>query len=254
MKLAKTRFGGAVFYYQADDKYIGQRIALGKYEPYLTKLMLGNVGRGETVVDVGANIGYYTVLLGKKAKKVYAFEPEKTSFEILKKNVEVNKLKGVELFGVALGGKKEKKKLEKSKDNFGDNRLSDKGGVVGVERLDDLVKEKIGLIKIDTQGWEPEVIKGAREIIRKYHPKIFLEYSPSMYTAAGMDYREMWQFLEEEYGKIFYIDEYIQIYFPIKNCEKECNLWVGKEKSFGNRDKDFWLKKWLKRKLGRPAT
>lgn len=253
MKLSQGDCLGQKFWYRSDDKFIGQRIALGKYEPYLTKLMLDNINSSDTVVDVGANIGYYTVLFGSKAKKVYAFEPEKVNFEILKKNIKINKLKNVKIFNLALGSRKEKKKIFKSKENYGDNRLGDRGDLVMVKRLDDVIEEKIGLIKIDVQGWEPEVIGGARKLIKKYHPKIFFEYSPKMYREAELDYQKMWRFLEEEYGKIFYIDEYIQVYYPVKRCDKEGNLWVG-ESSRWRQYKNFWLKKWVKRVLGKPAT
>ena len=90
MKLKKARiFGKYKFFYLENDRYIGQRIALEKYEPYETQLILRQAKVGDTVVDVGANIGYYTVLLADKigkTGKIYAFEPDKTNFEILKKN------------------------------------------------------------------------------------------------------------------------------------------------------------------------
>ncbi len=69
-KLVKTIFKNTVFWYQWDDKFIGQRIALGKYEPYLAKLILEKIKPESVMVDVGANIGYYSLLAGKTAKKI----------------------------------------------------------------------------------------------------------------------------------------------------------------------------------------
>lgn len=258
IKLQKCLIDGGKFWYREDDKYIGQRIALGKYEPYLTKMILRQAW-DSIVVDVGANIGYYTVLLGKKAKKVYAFEPEKVNFEILEKNIKENKLENVKLFKMAAGSKKDKGYLMKDKRNFGNNRINNyqlrikNYESIKIVRLDDLIKEKVDLIKIDTQGWEPEVIAGAKNLIKKYHPKIFFEWSLEMYRQAKLNYQAMWDFLEEEYGKIYYIDEYIQIYYPVKKCGRECNMWVG-ESNCWEQYRDFWPKKWLKRLLGRPAT
>ncbi len=259
MRLRQGVDHGCKFWYREDDRYIGQRVALGKYEPYLTKLMLGNVNEGDTVVDVGANIGYDTVLFGKKARKVYAFEPEKINFGILKKNIKENKLKNIKAFKLALGSKKEEKRLFESRENYGDNRLNpsrsplDRGDLVDVAKLDDVVSEKVDLIKIDTQGWEPEVIAGAKNLIKKYHPKIFFEWSPKMYVDAGLNYQKMWNFLMEEYNRIYYVDEYIQVYYPVEQCNWECNLWVG-ESNWWKQYRDFWPKKWLKRILGKPAT
>ena len=260
MPLVRSKVGENWFWYREDDRYVGQRVALGKYEPYLTKLMLDNIDDQMTVVDVGANIGYDTVLFAKKAKNVLAFEPAKKSFEILKKNIKENKLKNVEVYEVALGSKDEKKSLYKSEENYGDNRINGNyelrtanRELVNVKRLDEVVKENIDLIKIDVQGWEPEVIEGARNIIRKYHPIIFFENSPRMSREAKVDTVRMWQFLRQEYGQIYFIDEYVQIYYPTGRYDKECNLAVGLEKGW-KQVRDFWPKKLLKRILGRPAT
>ena len=96
MKLLKSKiFEKYVFNYLPDDKYVGQRIALEKYEPYETELILKQVKSGDIIVDVGANIGYYTVLfadkVGKKGK-IIAIEPDPINFEILQKNIKENKL------------------------------------------------------------------------------------------------------------------------------------------------------------------
>ena len=72
-KLNKTKLEKFDFWFRADDKYVGQRIALGKYEEYESMLMISQVNTNSVVVDVGANIGYYTLLLSRKCKKVYAF-------------------------------------------------------------------------------------------------------------------------------------------------------------------------------------
>lgn len=271
-KLQKCFVNGDKFWYRGDDRYVGQRIALGKYEPYLTKMILDRVNSNSVVVDVGANIGYYTVLLADKVRKIYAFEPEKVNFEILDKNIKENKLENVRLFKKAAGKMKGKKKIYGSEDNYGDWRLfsgrddhkgrpyntSCGGGscacpLIEIVKLDDVIKEKIDLIKIDTQGWEPEVIAGAKNLIRQYHPQIFFEWSPKMYREAGLDYQAMWDFLREEYNKIYYIDEYIQVYYPVEQCQQECNLWVGKS-NLWEQYRNFWSRKWLKRLLGRPAT
>jgi hypothetical protein len=62
-------------------------------------------------------------------------------------------------------------------------------------------------MKIDTQGYEPFVIRGARETIIKNLPTIFLEYWPWAYTRADADYQGMLQFLLELYGRMYFIDE-----------------------------------------------
>ena len=288
-------FGKYIFYYLANDKYIGQRIALEKYEPYETKLILKQAQKGDVVVDVGANIGYYTILLADKVGKtgmVYAFEPDITNFEILEQNIKANNLKNVMAVNTGVGSKNETKTLYKSEDNLGDHKLYNgqflisnveiiqnppvgkptsslkKGGSLKTEtvkiiKLDDYLKnQKIDLMKIDTQGWEPEVINGAKKIIERDKPTIFLEYSPASYIIAKLNGEKMMSFLRKIYSKIWWIDEWLYIY---KNLSQEkideicrsnktgySDLWMKNGVGFSDyfwAIKYFKIKVWLKRKF-----
>lgn len=294
MKLKKCKiFGKYKFCYLENDRYIGQRIALEKYEPYETQLILRQAKIGDTIVDVGANIGYYTVLLADKVGKngkVYAFEPDKTNFEILVKNIKENNLENVVAINAAVGKKEGELKLHKSEENFGDHKLyEDKptlpslnppsqnatdghrnGGkdylneeLVKIIKLDDYLKDtKVDLIKIDTQGWEPEVIDGAKELIKKNKPIMFLEYSPASYKLAKLNGKKMMEFCKAEYKKIWWIDEWLYIY---KNLSQEkinkicvtnktgyADLWMKNKiglKNIWEQYRDIKIKQWIKKIL-----
>ena len=286
MKLKKCKiFEKYKFYYLENDKYIGQRIALEKYEPYETQLILRQARVGEVVVDVGANIGYYTVLLADKVGKngkVYAFEPDKTNFEILVKNIKENDLKNVVAVNAAVGSRSGKLKLYKSKENLGDHKLYDqnppvdkstsslkKGGslkteIVKIIKLDEYLADiKVDLLKIDTQGWEPEVIEGAKEIIKKNKPVMFLEYSPASYKMAKLDGHKMMKFLKKIYPKIWWIDEWLYIYKNLSqgkideicrtNKTGYADLWMKKENGVWDYFEQYRrvkIKQWLKRLMG----
>lgn len=282
MELLKTEVGGLVFYYLKNDRYIGQRVALGKYEPYETELMLRQVKKGDVVIDVGANIGYYTVLLAKKVGKkgkVYAFEPDSVNFAILEKNIKANKLKNVVAMKVAVGSKNEEKVLYKSEENLGDHRLYETlrpsgtsldREAIKIIKLDDFIKEPsvakamegrgVDLIKIDTQGWEPEVVEGAKRIIERDKPIMFFEYSPASYKVAKLNGKKMIEFLEKIYKKIFLIDDWFYIYSKKnkKEIDKICSknktgyvdLLVKKEMGLSDRIgqfKDIKVKKLIKK-------
>lgn len=268
-----------VFWYNPDDKYVGQRVALDKYEPYLTDLMLSKIKSGGIVVDIGANIGYDTVLfadkVGKKGK-VIAIEPDPTNFEILQKNIKENKLFNVVAVQAALGDVNKKMKIYESEENFGDHRMWEEKGRnskdVFCRRLDDLLKEleyeKIDFIKMDVQGFEEKVIEGGKEIIKKNKPTIFFEYWPWGAKSAGSEIRKMTEFFRSIYKKIFWVDEYIQVYFPVsqifldkryddKNKDSYGNLWVKSDIDINDRlgqFSSFWVKKFIKRILGKPQT
>lgn len=213
-KLVKTIDYGVEICYRWDDRYVGQRIALGKYEPYVTKLFLENVevlkrvGNDIVVVDVGANIGYYSLLAGKKGTRVWAFEPEEINFSILTKNVKDNGLENIKIYKKAVGDRRGRVRILKSEENYGNSRVGRKGELVEMVKLDDVVKEKVDMIKIDVEGWEGKVVEGAKRIISKYKPVIFLEYG------LEKEDKKMIEFLRRVYGRIFWIDEYVQIYYP----------------------------------------
>ena len=244
-KLVKTIFRNTVFWYQWDDKYIGQRIALGKYEPYLSKLILEKIGPGSVIVDVGANIGYYSLLAGKTAKKVYAIEPEELNFSILKKNTQSNGLKNIELIKAGAGRRQGKVTIKRSKINPGAHKVEMEGGEITMIKLDDLIKEKVDVIKIDVEGMEANVIRGAKNLIEKWRPIIFLEYGIN-----GRD-KEMIKFLRQVYGSIYWIDEYGQTYRKINDGKLdrvEGNLMVKKGRGWEwEQVKNIRIKKWIKR-------
>lgn len=213
MKLILTKLqNGLKLWYRADDKYIGQRIALQKYEEYESILILRNVNKNSVVADVGANIGYYTLLLAKICKKVYALEPDKNCFGILKKNVKENNLKNVVLINKAVSDGKGKVEFVVDKVNLGNSRIKSqrdcfaepRNDVVSCDTLDDiLINEKqIDLIKIDVQGWEPKVILGAKKIIAKYSPVLFLEFNGNY---------KMIKLLKKYYKNIFTVDYWFYI-------------------------------------------
>jgi len=220
VKLIKTKIqNGLVMWYREDDKFVGQRIALRKYEEYESILILKNVNKNSVVVDIGANIGYYTLLLAKVCKRVYTIEPDKECFEILKKNILENNLKNVVLINKAVSDRKEKLNFIVDKENLGNSRIKSQRDslikeqthgsvptgldVVLCDRLDNILKkERVDLIKIDTQGWEPKVILGARRVIKKYKPILFLEFNG--------DYK-MIKFLKKYYKNIFTIDYWFYI-------------------------------------------
>lgn len=215
------------FWYRSDDKFVGQRIALGKYEEFESKLMLSQVNKNSVVVDVGANIGYYTLLLAQKCKLVYAFEPEKECFEILKKNVEKNDLKNVALINKAVGDKNDQRAMIKDKSNYGNSKITEGKGTECV-RLDDVIEGKVDLIKIDVQGYEEKVIEGAKKIIQRDSPVLFYEYN-----GGSLD------FLKNIYRNIFTIDYWFYI------CRKGIridlktgyvDLWIKNKMNLG----DYW--------------
>ncbi|MBA7617088.1 hypothetical protein ES703_24396 [subsurface metagenome] len=135
-------------------------------------------------IDVGANIGRYSIMLAKKYpnSKIISFEPEENNFKVLKNNIHLNKLKNVLPLQLACLDKKEKIDFYISLKSTGQHSLikkTNKRIQVEANKLDYILNnlkiKKVDLIKIDVEGAEAEVLKGAIKILKKSHPKIIFE-------------------------------------------------------------------------------
>jgi FkbM family methyltransferase len=149
------------------------------------KIIKEIIKEGDTVIDVGANIGYYTLffrsLVGDSGK-IVAFEPEKNNFAILKKNVEINNFKNIELYNYALGSENKKVQMILS-DKIGEHRIYNEKSShtsvnsnsinenpklieVNVVKLDDYVKTA-DFVKFDAEGYEIEILKGMPNLLKQ---------------------------------------------------------------------------------------
>ena len=154
------------------------------YEPELKPFFELFAG---TFIDVGANIGKYSIILGKKLKdngQVISIEPEPRNFEILNKNIKLNNLKNVTAINNGLYSKKGKLDFYLTSEKSGDGahsliKKTNNKIQIKVDTLDNIIKEKglkdIKLIKIDVEGAEANVLKGAKKTLKKYHPKLIFE-------------------------------------------------------------------------------
>jgi FkbM family methyltransferase len=145
-----------------------------------------------SIIDIGANLGYYSVILGKLLKpsdKLFAFEANPLVMDMLNKNIAINDLQDdIEVFNCALTDLNDQKlslylPLRAGSSAASLNKLhpQDKNNSIEIltKRLDDVGQirnlDKISLIKIDVEGAELDVIKGALETIRKNKPVLFIE-------------------------------------------------------------------------------
>lgn len=161
----------------------------GAYEADLTQRIAAELKTCDAFVDVGAHIGYYSLLAKKvnNSMRVYAFEPQLSLFETLKKNSEVNHA-GVEAFCFALGSENGILMLHTSRfpeqaSLLGTNLDNLHHTEVVVKRGDDILAEKKRLIciKIDTEGYEFEVLDGMQQLMCENHCTVFIEYHSRQY-------------------------------------------------------------------------
>ena len=171
----------------------------GVMEPGLTKYFCSLIKPGSVVVDVGANVGIYTLLAAKLLQgkgKIYSFEPTPRTYEILRDNVQVNgflELGIIHLHQLAVTDRSGKARLSIFQRDSGHNTLFNDGKAdneieVATTSLDEILamQEQVDIVKIDAEGAEPLIVRGMRQVIQR-NPKIriVLEFAPVHLLRAG---------------------------------------------------------------------
>jgi FkbM family methyltransferase len=180
-----------------------------------------------TVVDIGADIGYYTLLaagLVGEAGRVIAFEPNTENCRLILLSLRKNGLRNVTLFPLGLSGQ--------AGLAFFSTHLGSNGGILPSEeatllnpncvviptmRLDDLLAETpIHLLKLDTEGAEGLIVGGARAVIERDRPIISSEFSTEMLgRVSGLSGRAYLDYFRSLGYKIFLIDRETSALLPI---------------------------------------
>jgi FkbM family methyltransferase len=206
LALAETS-NGKYWYYESD--IIGRTIAhSGSWENHL-RPYFDNLVKGNTLIDIGASIGFFTIFPALCGIKVHSFEPSPEVFDLLKRNVEINNVQdNVTLYNVPLYDKEIELWLETILNKYPslpdgciDYEHSENSAVlclipqeVGTKPCDkykfitktlDSYQLDCNLIKIDTQGADLRILHGAVDTINRCHPVILFEYEPSLLAYHG---------------------------------------------------------------------
>lgn len=160
---------------------------LGGYEKIELKYLIENLEDNSLIIDVGANIGWYSTNLAVKLNKgqVYSFEPFSQNYNKLISHIKLNKLNNVKPFKIALGQKKDILNINynTNDDNLGmasiklkDFNVSESVDVVA---LDEFLKfeelNNLKFIKIDIEGFEYEALKKKKKTLSKFKPMLLIE-------------------------------------------------------------------------------
>lgn len=186
------------------------------YEPeliYLEKLL----DRGKVFIDVGANLGIYALVASKivgDTGQVVAFEPSTQSFPVLQENIRRNKLPNVSAFPLAASQKRGTAKLFRGPNpafnSLGkDPSWKEETEDVVTDSLDSFLSRaginRVDLIKIDVQGAEELVLRGAMNILTSSHPAVIFEIYPEGTAPLGLPPYGAWDLLNSHGYKFFVI-------------------------------------------------
>ena len=209
----------------------------GTYEELESKIMEEKIEMGNIVVDVGANIGLHTLNMARivgNTGQVFAFEPDPSNFEILKKNVKINNYKNIILEQKAVGDKHGRTTLYQS-DHPGKHRIfpqteQAKSQVqVELTNLDnyfdsDMI-DKINFIKIDVEGLEFSVLKGMKNILKNSKKiKILFEFMPENTMEVGFTPIELLNYLTSNDFKLYCMDNKTKKLLYVSNNEEIVKL------------------------------
>jgi FkbM family methyltransferase len=203
------------------------------------------------IADVGANQGLYTLYFSRQSPKgrVYAFEPDPSLFASLEENIKQNGAENVLLFNAAAADRTAKLTLRAGRFNRGDNRIvpahlaSVETTDVDAMPLDDAISEgRLDLLKIDVQGFEVQVLRGAeRLILANPDLAIFSEFWPHGLRMAGAGPEEFLEILAKA-GFSIYRQTSIETTEPFvyranewRRASQFCNL-------VATRQTNFWQK------------
>lgn len=202
---------GMVLYHSCPDKrgWLGWLYAFDN-EPHMRGMLKRVIKPGMTVVDVGAHIGYYTLLSARlvgDTGEVYAFEPDPSYYGLLKKNIEVNKLVSIVWpFNFAVGNNDGKipfflgistgSSLFRVPDITGQKVLAD------MVSLDNFFARRnwpvVDFVKIDAEGADKIALEGMRGLIERNPAlKLVIEAHPLNLKSAGTSLEELFSLLSE---------------------------------------------------------
>ena len=187
--VVQTKYDNDIKIILSLDEWLQQQIYfLGTYEVKQTFFFKNYIKENSVFYDVGANVGYYTLLAAKRLGKdgfVYAFEPDSNNRKKLQANIELNKFKNVIIvpnivssendgtLKLYISDKKNRGMSSTEKpDNF--SGITENIKTISIDEFSKKVKYP-DLIKIDVEGAEYSVLKGMKEIMKKKKPDILIE-------------------------------------------------------------------------------
>jgi FkbM family methyltransferase len=172
------------------DVGIGRELAFYRvHEPLVTNLLPGFVRQGDTVLDIGANIGYYTLLLSRLVGPngcVIAVEPHPANAHLLRLNLRLNGINNVQVVSAAVSdGEGQATLFEAEGSNWHSlhptDRTAGKTLLVTTLTVDTLARQTarpIALVRMDIEGWELNALRGGAQTLARDCPALIVEFHP----------------------------------------------------------------------------
>ncbi len=168
----------------------------GSFEPGILRFIKSELTKDDIFYDIGANISQHSLYTSFHCGQVYAFEPILDLYEQSKKSIEINNIKNIEIFNFGLGNENSQVQIYSNKENMGGSSIlisenRKKGKKIEIKKLDEVFEvykiQAPNFVKIDVEGYEHEVLLGAKDLFTKFKPKIIIEFTPLFYNKIDKD-------------------------------------------------------------------
>lgn len=188
-------------YVRNDLFWLGEK---DRWEIYHTKSFLK---QGDIIFDVGANFGYYSLILSSciGSGLIYSFEPNPPTFHLLEMHVAINNLQlKIKPQNVGLSNEAAQGKIIDIPGNTGSSHVNfgENGTEINLTTLDsfciDNKIKQVNFIKIDVEGFEGRMLNGSEETLKKYKPIIMIELQPSALETQNIAVRDVINILEKQ--------------------------------------------------------
>jgi FkbM family methyltransferase len=221
--VVKTRLGPCIHVNYMN--HVEREIANDNFEREYLSLFYSKIHKGDFVIDVGANIGYFTLVASRIVGdngRVYSFEPVETNYKRLLRNLNLNNVRNVKAFNIGLSDRNETLSMIVPEDDPAESSISSKSwselrwglkrknGKINAkfQTFDDFSKmkniDKILVVKIDVEGAELKVLKGMRNFLKINGLIMFVEILPLLIEQNGGSIAELIEVLVDSGFKEIY--------------------------------------------------
>ena len=180
MNIKTTKFDYFEICTLENDCAVNKAISEGVlWEPHIINYVKLNANRNKDFVDVGSNFGWHSLIAHKHFSHVHSFEPQSTLYHLQKQSISNSNINNISIHNVALSDKPGNGQLNpvdyNSTTNTGDVSVGTGGEAIEIKTLDSYHFDNVAAIKIDVQGLEYQVIRGAERTIWENRPDIIVE-------------------------------------------------------------------------------
>jgi len=218
----KTKYGYRIHFKNTNKRATEFRkhVVIGWYSYWEMNILKEFIASGDCVIDVGAYEGYFSLfmsrLVGGKGK-VFSVEPNKENRYFLTRNIEYNSAANITTIGKAISNEKTRK------DFYYSEGVGDGGGLINfsyfperrtvtvdVDTLDNMFgdcEKRINFIKIDTEGNDFNVLRGAEQILSKHKPVVCFETSLTFWAHLDISIDRLFDFTKGKGYELFTLEK-----------------------------------------------